>query len=88
MVPDPLAGFISLPPLPSPPLFFSSFITKVANMKRNEVRQPWYGELFCFNTKIRALEKFLDFTAFFFLLFVCFFAAPHGLWDLNSTTRD
>ena len=44
-------------------LLSSFFVTKVATWKEMQVRQPWYGKLFCFSKKTRPLQKFLDFIA-------------------------
>ena len=47
-------------------LLSSFFVTKVATWKEMQVRQPWYGKLFCFSKKTRPLQKFLDFIALLF----------------------
>ena len=39
-------------------------------------------------TYLLALDPFLGHKESFSFLFFLYFAAPHGLWDLSSLTRD
>ena len=63
------ASVLSSFPFSLPSSFLSSALfssPKLQTWKAMQVRQPWYGKLFCFSKKTRPLWKFLDFLALLF----------------------